>query len=473
MGYDATGGPSPAVIGADALLLLLAGIAFLGFVLDALFERIRISSILPLMLIGVLLVALGFVDPSDVHELDLAIPYVSALTVAFILFSVGLEIRFAELYRVIGRATAYTLLVQSATGVAIALVAFVTIHWSLLVCFVFGFGLSGPSSISVPRLLNVVRVPDALKTSMLYESVVSDVLQLLVPITLVGILVSGSTSVTAVSESLLWTTVGSVGVGLAAGLFWLIVLDRLKRYTQGYTWTLSITMVLATYGFADVIGMSAAITIFVFGVLLGNALLFDAARPATSPLRAAPVRAWLSRARKRLRVSAGGLDVAHIQGVQNEVSFFASSFFFVFIGLLFEASGLNATLVAVPLVAAALMLLLRLVATPLLRPYLSTDAHGQAAERILLTFNISRGLAAAVVATLPLAAGIVIPGFLDAMFLGILFSTLLSTVGIFLLYRPSPPGPGFGVPPAPVGVLAAVTPRPPTRPPLPKKPADP
>ncbi len=459
------------MISADAVLLLLAGIAFLGYVLDALFVRLRVSSILPLMLIGVLLVALGVVQPGDVHELDLAIPYVSALTVAFILFSVGLEIRFAELRRVIGRATLYTLAVQTATGVAISLLALYTIHWSPLISFVFGFGLSGPSSIAVPRLLSVVDISESLKTTMLYESVVSDVLQLLVPITLVGILLSGSLSPVSISESLLWTTVGSVAVGLAAGLFWLFVLDRLKNFTRGYTWTLSISMVLATYGFADVIGMSAAITIFVFGVLLGNALLFDARRAASAPAPPGGVRSALSRLRHRLGLSTGGLDVAHIQGVQNEVSFFASSFFFVFIGLLFQAQGLSAVLVAVPLAAAALMLVFRLVATPVLGPFFSDAPERQASERILLTFNISRGLAAAVVATLPLAAGLVIPGFLDAMFLGILFSTILSTVGIFALYRP--PGPGGRKPLAAnagprADPTSAVTPE--SRPPLPGSP---
>jgi NhaP-type Na+/H+ or K+/H+ antiporter len=356
------------VISADAVLLLLAGIAFLGYVLDALFDRIRISSILPLMLIGVLLVGLGVVQPGDVHELDLAIPYVSALTVAFILFSVGLEIRFAELTRVVGRATVYTLVAQTTTGVAISLLAFYAIHWDLLISFVFGFGLSGPSSIAVPRLLQVVRVPEALRTSMLYESVVSDVLQLLVPITLVGILVSGHATASEIAASLAWTTVGSVAVGLAAGLFWLFVLDRLKNYTKGYTWTLSITMVLATYGFADVVGMSAAITIFVFGVLLGNALLFDATRPASSPTPASGARAALRRLRRTLGLSTGGLDVAHIQQVQVEVAFFASSFFFVFIGLLFTTNGLSAVLIAVPLAAAAIMLFFRLLSGPILGP---------------------------------------------------------------------------------------------------------
>ena len=151
---------SPAI-----LFLALAGIAFLGFILDALFHRLRIASALPLMLIGVALVASGEIPASTLGILNAAIPYVSALTVAFILFAVGLEIRFAELFRVFGRASAYTLGVQATTGVAISLLAYATLHWSLMISFVFGFALSGPSSVAVPVLVRVARIPGGMETA--------------------------------------------------------------------------------------------------------------------------------------------------------------------------------------------------------------------------------------------------------------------------------------------------------------------
>jgi len=444
----------------DVVFVLIAGIAFLGFVLDALFDRIRITSILPLMAIGILLVEFGVVSKADLAVISSLIPYVSGLTIAFILFSVGLEIRFGELARVFGRATAFTVGLQTATGVVLSLVAYETFGWNILLAFVFGFGLSGPSSVSVPALLRVVRMGEGLRTTLLYESVASDILQLLVPLTLIGLYQTGSYSLPSLSESLAWTILGSAGAGIVGGLLWLWILDKLRDFTAGYTWTLTITIVLATYGLADLIGFSAAITIFVFGLILGNSLLLDVDRPTNISWRTSALRRLVYSLRERFRLSTGGLDIEHIQQVHREVSFFASSFFFVYLGLLFRENGLNAVVVLVPMVLALLMLVLRFAFLPVLRGYFDPDPVAGRAERTIVTFNITRGLAAAVIATVPLGLGIVIPNFLDAMFLGILYSAIFSTLGIFALYRP-----GFAeLPPKRPGRAPLAAPSPPLPP---------
>ncbi|HZY91823.1 MAG TPA: cation:proton antiporter [Thermoplasmata archaeon] len=474
----------------DTLFLALAGIAFLGFVLDALFHRLRVASMLPLMLIGVFLVASGQIPSTTIGLLNSLIPYVSALTVAFILFSVGLEIRMSELSRVVARATAFTFAVQVTTGLLISLLAYELVHWSLLVSLIFGFALSGPSSIAVPALVRVARLPEAMRTSLLYESVISDVLQLLVPILMIGLLVAGNISTIAVASSITWTVLGSAGGGVIAAVVWLFVLDRLQEYAKGYTWTLTITMVLATYGAAERLGLSAAMTIFVFGLTLGNAALLDFRRSREGR---AP-NGWLAfhwhDLREWLGMSTRGVDVPHILQVQKEVSFFASSFFFVYIGLLFQGGQLTAVLVLVALLASAVMIGCRWIFAPILANCLDPEPRLRRSQRGLLVFNISRGLAAAVVATIPQGMGIIIPGFLDAIFLGIFLSTGLSTLGIFLVYDPDtnpppeetgesgPSPPAFPVPgrPPPESVSASSTdvtpwgePPPDDPPPLPRR----
>jgi Na+:H+ antiporter len=433
------------VIPADVAFLLLAGIAFLGFILDALFDRLRITSVLPLMLVGVVLLATHAIPTSTVTALTGFIPYVSAIAVAFILFAVGLEVRVSELSRVFGRATLFTLAVQTSSGIALAFLAYGLVHWSLYISFVFGFGLSGPSSIAVPVLVRVARMPEGLRTTLLYESVMSDVLQLLVPLVMLGLLVSGSFSTAQVTETLLWTVLGSAAGGIVAGVAWLWLLDRLRDFAKGYTWTLTITMVLATYGISERIGLSPAISIFVFGLILGNAALLDSrAAPRTSSINW--LRERLHGLRESLGLSTGGLDIQHILQVQKEVSFFASAFFFVYIGLLFDTGGLTPVLIGLALFGSIVMLVLRWAFTPLLHPYMDDDPTARRSQRGIVSFNISRGLAAAVIATIPLGLGLVIPGFLDAMFLGILLSTIVSTIGIFALYRPeaAPPTPREG-----------------------------
>ncbi|EQD29220.1 membrane protein, partial [mine drainage metagenome] len=56
-------------------------------------------------------------------------------------------------------------------------------------------------------------------------------------------------------------------------------------------------------------------------------------------------------------------------------------------------------------------------------------------ERSFVAFDISRGLAPAVIATLPIAYGIFIPHFTDSIFLVMLITNIIATVGVFVTYR--------------------------------------
>ena len=437
------------MISPDLVFLLIAGLAFLGFVLDALFDRLRVTSILPLMLLGIALLYFHIVPPSAIAELDALLPYISALTVAFILFHVGLEIRFDALRAVIGRSLAFTLAVQLTTATLLSLLAYATFHWGLLISMIFGFALSGPSSVSVPVLVRVARMPRSLGTVLLFESVTTDLLQLLVPLLLVGLLISGNFSTVHLGETLALTLAGSAALGVAAAVVWLWILDRIGNVARAYSWTLTITMVLATYGIADYVGLSAAMTIFIFGLMIGNRQLFEFDPLARETAETEASGRMLLSVRRFLRLSMDGVDVAHIQQVQKEVSFFASAFFFVYIGLLFGVGNLSAPVVLVPLLGAAVMLAVRVVWSPLLTVYLDRAPRARRSERALVCFNIARGLSPAIIATIPLSYGLKIPGFLAAMFLGILFSTIVSTAGIFSFYESqgSEPPPEWEAPP--------------------------
>ena len=458
------------MISPDLVFLLVAGLAFLGFVLDALFDRLRIASILPLMLIGMGMLYFHIIPAGALDLLHTLLPYLSALTVAFILFHVGLQIRFDALREVLGRSLGFTFAVQLSTAAALSLLAYFTFGWGLIISLVFGFGLSGPSTASVPVLVRVARMPKALGTSLLFESVLTDLLELLVPILLLGLLASGNFSIANIGGALALSLAGSALVGVFAAIAWLWILDRIGPVARAYSWTLTITMVLATYGFADYIHLNAAMTIFVFGLMLANRrhLEFDpfqfVERDPSASARS------IHALRRLLRLSAAGVDIEHIQQVQKEVSFFASAFFFVYIGLLFQVSTFTDLIALVPLAAAFVMLAVRFAGSPILAVYFSREPTARRSERALVSFNLARGLSPAIVATLPLAYGIVIPGFLDAMFLGILFSTVASTAGIFAFYSPNSGHEAAEVPGSEAGPAEDFGGGPPDPPPAPEAP---
>ncbi len=415
----------------DIVFIFVAGVAFLGFILNALFDKINITSVLPLMLIGLLIgPVFHFVNTGAGSTIADLTPYVTALAVSFILFDVGINIRISKLKTVFKKATSFTFELATATGIVVRIVTFLAFHytlgWTIAESFIFSFALSGPSSIIVPTLVKVIRVGEDLKTTLVYESVASDTLELIIPILLLDIIASAGITGIAIVGLVLSAVVGSIIFGLVSAVFWLFILNRFKAYSESYSWMLTIAMVIATYGISELIGFNGAITIFVFGILFSN---IGSVKPSTDPVHEPNF------VEKFLAVP---YSIDHIKDYQKEIVFFTSTFFFVYIGMLFTFSGVYLDSLVFAVMITFVIMLVRFMGSGLLKKFLSNDQKEAVKQRNFISYNVARGLSPAIVATLPLTYGVVIPGFLDSIFLVILITNIASTAGIFMAYRHKP-----------------------------------
>ena len=415
----------------DIVFIFIAGVAFLGFILNALFDKINITSVLPLMLIGLLIgPVFHFVNTGTGSTIADLTPYVTALAVSFILFDVGINIRISKLKTVFKKATSFTFELATATGIVVGIVTFLAFHytlgWTIAESFIFSFALSGPSSIIVPTLVKVIRVGEDLKTTLVYESVASDTLELIIPILLLDIIASAGITGIAVLGLVVSAVVGSIIFGLVSAVFWLFILNRFKAYSESYSWMLTIAMVIATYGIAELVGFNGAITIFVFGILFSN---IGSVKPSTDPVHEPNF------VEKFLAVP---YSIDHIKDYQKEIVFFTSTFFFVYIGMLFTFSGVYLDSLVFAVMITFVIMLVRFMGSGLLKKFLSNDQKEAVKQRNFISYNVARGLSPAIVATLPLTYGVVIPGFLDSIFLVILITNIASTAGIFMAYRHKP-----------------------------------
>ena len=411
------------MINVNIIFIFLAAVVFLGFVLNALFDRIKVTSVLPLMIIGLLIgpiMKLISVGPSSiVSELT---PYITALTISFVLFDVGMSINFYNLKTVMARATGFMTVVVITTALAAAEIAILFLHWNILEALIFGFAISGPSSIIVPTIIRVLKMPEKLSTTLLYESVTSDLFELIVPIILLGFLVTGVVNVRTAVSLFVTNLLSSLALGILLALVWIYVLGRFKEYSKDYSWMLTIAMVVATYGIAQELNISGAIAIFIFGIVLANL-----------GARGIPIGGVKSGEDKNVSIFK---DISHIKEYQKEITFFTSTFFFVYIGMLFSMAGLSMAIVMAGAVISIIAILARFLFSPMLKQYMSAnEGNRMKLESWLIAANVPRGLSPAIVATLPLTMGIVIPGFLDTMFMTILFTNVVSTVAIFIIYR--------------------------------------
>ncbi len=350
------------LVGAAGALLLA------GYFAELIFRRFGLPDVLLLMLLGLGLHLGGAVRP---EQLGLFGEILSALALVVILFEGAVRLELRRLWQVLGRASLLTLLnFLPASILATAVGLFLGL--ALPVALSLGFALGATSTTVVLPLLPGLGLGARAEALLSLESTLGDVLSVVGALTILGAARSGSLSLATLGRQVELQFVASLGVGAAAGLAWALALRPLREGRTSLLPTVATLLIL--YALLVRLGLSGAIGTFAFGLSLGN---------ATGLLR---------------RKATGDLALTDAERLFfAELSFLLKVFFFTYLGavipfgrpaaLLFGA-GLGVALVAMrqPLTQLALR---------------SLPAADRRAARALGP----RGLVAAVVAQLPIAAG--------------------------------------------------------------------
>jgi cell volume regulation protein A len=397
----------PAVIA-----FLVAGIIIiLGFLGEEFFNRTSIPDSILLLLFGVLL---GPVFQLFAHEELLAItPYFAALALIIILFDGGLNMDIREALKNSPRA-----FVLAITGwilnvlVTAALCKFL-LGWRLLNGLLLGSIVGGGSSIIVIALIRKLKVTEKIETVLSLESILTDVLCTVGAFTAINILLQ-EVSEEGVSGAVdLYSALGSVGlafgvgilVGLSFGVAWLVILEKIKGKPNAYMLTLAVLFL--TFVVTTNLGGNGALSALFFGLIVGNS------RPIARLLKF------------RTTVSIDN----SVRDFHCQISFLIRSFFFVFTGLLFSFSSFTSVIIG--LVLSFTFLGIRFVVVKM--AVVKSELHEY---ETLMTVMFPRGLAAAVLASIPLTSGV--PDsqvFPEIAFIVILTTIIVCTIGVAILKK--------------------------------------
>jgi cell volume regulation protein A len=384
-----------------------AVIIILGFLGEEFFKRTSIPDSILLLLFGVLL---GPIFHLFAHEELLAItPYFAALALIIILFDGGLNMNIHEAVKNSPRA-----LILGITGwilnvIVTAALAKVLLGWRLLNGLLLGSIVGGGSSIIVIALIRKLQVAEKIETVLSLESILTDVLCTVGAFTAINILLSGEVSLGA--------ALGSVGiafgvgilVGLAFGVAWLVILERIKRKPNAYMLTLG--MLFLTYVVATNLGGNGALSALFLGLIIGNS------RPIANLVKF------------RTTVS---ID-KNVRDFHSQISFLIRSFFFVFTGLLFSLSSYVSVFFGLSL--SAIFLGIRFIVVKMAT--VKSELHDY---ETLMTIMFPRGLAAAVLASIPLTSGISgSEAFPEIAFIVILTTIIITTVGAAVIKKRKKP----------------------------------
>ena len=392
---------------AVAAFLVAAVIIILGFLGEEFFKRTSIPDPLLLLLLGVLMGPIFQFFAQD--ELLAITPYFSALALIIILFDGGLNMKISEAVKNSPRALIMALMGWTLNVLITAALCKVFLGWRLLNGLLLGSIVGGGSSLIVIALTRKLGVNEEVETLLSLESILTDVLCTVGAFAAINIILSGEISLEVALSSVGIAFSVGILVGLGFGVIWLFALEKLKGKPNAYMLTLAVLFL--TYVVATLLGGSGAISALFLGLIIGNngsiAKLF----------------------KFRTTVSVD----EHVRDFHCQISFLIRSFFFVFTGLLFTFSSFSSVLFGLLLTFAFLGIRFIIIKITTLK----SNLHP---VETLMTIMFPRGLAAAVLASLPLTMGI--PGselFPEISFIVILSSILVTTIGVVFLKKRTKP----------------------------------
>ena len=358
------------------LFFIAGGIILVGFLGDYIYDRIKVPDVLLLLGIGILLgPVFGVVDH---HRLAEFAEYFGTFTLVVILFEGGMDVKIRLLLREFGNATILATLSFASTTAAITAFLFYVQGWLFFPSLLMASVLGCTSAAIVLPIVAKMSLKDETRTVLCVESAMSDVLAVVLVISLIEFAKFESIGIEKPLRAIANSFSVAIVAGTAFGLFWYKVLNVLGERKYSYMVTLGAMMMVVAA--VDYLGGSGPIAVLVFGVILGNC--------GDIPL---------------IRGSGQcGLIDETIKFFHGEVTFFIRTFFFVYLGMMITSAVLSPRHIAVSLALLCIIVLMRYLSVEFM---VRSSGKGRE-EKSAFFYMLPRGLATAVLASLPVAAGV-------------------------------------------------------------------
>ncbi len=379
-------------------------IVFLAYLFRALFDRTRIPDVLMLMLLGILIgPVLGWAEGDDFGK---AGPVLATLALIVILLESGTSLHLTTLRRSLSSTLGLTLASFFGTMAVVAAIGHLLFGLPLLLALMLGGTLGGTSSAVVIPMVQGLRMSERSSTVLVMESALTDVLCIVAVYALLDAKRYGELALGPMSFGIAQSLGLAVLAGLAGGVCWLLILRAVRRIPASLFASIAFAMIL--YGAAEHLQISGAITVLAFGITLTNRSRLGLARLGKLP-------------------ALSGADLGYFR----EWVFLLKVFFFIYLGLALEFTDWRLFAIAGALVLGIYLLRLLLI-------NFVADRNTPRSEGPVMAVMAPKGLAAAVLAGVPLQYGIE-EGMLmqDFSFVVVFVSITLTALLIPLLSLPA------------------------------------
>jgi cell volume regulation protein A len=390
-----------------SFVFFIAGaIILIGFFGSVSFERTKVPDILVLLGIGILLgPVVGLIDPGNLTHFA---EYFGSFALMIILFEGGMDMDIDKLIKEFGSATLLVLISFVLSVAAIAGFLVFIMQWEPLRAALLGTIMGCTSAAIVIPVVCKMNVKEEIKTMISIESALSDVLAIVATVSLIEFIklqhIGMQAPFHAVASSFSIALLG----GVMSAFVWLKVLDIFRDRKYSYMTTLAVMLIL--YGTMNFLGGSGPIALLVFGIILGNSHDFVGF----------------------LKLRSCALMDDTIKFLHGEITFFVRTFFFVYMGMMISSDILRIHFLNISGAVVLLILLMRYLSVSMV----GAVYHEKRNDRLVMLSMLPRGLASAVLATLPVSANIRdSEDFINYTFIVIVLTNIIMTAGVFATER--------------------------------------
>ena len=384
--------------------IFLGILIFSAHVFSAIFSRKKIPDVLLLMLIGIVIGPLfHWVSPSDFGVVGSVF---ASLTLVFILFESGTDTSIQNLRDSWKNLIKVAIPSFFLSVILVGIIGYTLFDMELKAALLLGSILGGTSSAVVIPLVRQLPMSEENRTVLVLESAITDVLCIVFALAFIESYKYSSVDVGGIIGKVLASFILAMMIGIAGGIVWSSILEKIRKIQNSMFLTPAFVFVL--YGLAESMGYSGAIAALAFGIVMGNTEYFE-----------------FSFLKKFQQNNMMRLE-NHEKSFFSEIVFILKTFFFVYIGISIPFSDMSALVFG--FLITVVLFVMRLLLTKF-----SISTQSSNYDKTIISMMIPKGLAAAVLATLPEQAGVPGGEAIKYITYSVVFISILITSVLILL----------------------------------------
>ena len=394
-----------------AITFILAAVMLLiGFLADTFFRKTGFPDVLFLLILGIIFgPVLGIISKNDLVPIT---PYLIELSLMMILFYGGMEMDLSKVLKQSGRATVLAVTYFVFVTVVVSSIAKFLFNIPWIQALMFGPMIAGTSSIVIIPLSKKLKISEETSLTLSLESTITDSLNIVFFFAILGLYLSGSLSLLSFAENIVAQFGVGILVGFVVGIVWVWVLHKIRN--EPYTYISTLAVLILTVMGSELLGGSGVLAALAMGLVIGNY------KEVSSLVRIKIASAKFEELKEILT------------RFQSELAFLIRTFFFVFLGLIYDISFNSVTFgLLVGLTFLGLNLGLRYIAVRL-----STVRCPMCKDTTIMTLLCGQGLAHATLSVIPQQYGIpnaqIYPVIVVTM---IILTNAVTTFGSFIVLR--------------------------------------